>query len=866
MKYFAVILLVIASLGLAAKELDTQRGTAVFKLKAQYRALLQKSDNRSGIASLDGKLQSLKVTEMKPYFQVSAAKGDAYGLSLIYQVSSELPPQALVNLLSADEHVQYAEVIYPDEAFAVPNDANYAASLYFAALEAEAAWDIHKGEDGAGVIVAVVDTGSRWTHPDLAENIWNNLGEDANSNGYTIYYNGSTWVMDSGDLNGIDDDANGKIDDLIGWDFMLNSAGAEANNPYESSGHGTSVSGIACARTNNLIGVSSLGWNLTLMPISCDYGTGSIFKGYQGIIYAAENGADVVNCSWGSSAYSQANQDAINYAYSLGIIIVAAAGNSNNATPIYPSAYQNVLATAALTNAGVKSSVSSYGAHVDVAAPNTDVGTTSGAAYAQVSGATSYASPIASSLVGLVKSYYPLLTQAEIIARIKGSCDDVDALNPGKENLLGEGKLNARRALADVDPLPDSEVRLALVENRGATDANGNRAVEPGESFSVNLLLRNNGSGPANANFVLSSTNPVVSIINANHSAVLPADGYCSLENVFVVQVSPLATSQYVTFTLTTTADIPLVTGTTLSFSILIHAGGIYVWEGIASARDMSGAFIRTTLQGLGYTVTYGTTFPTSFYNFEAVFLSFGAVGSNIVRFNSTAMFDALREYLLAGGRVYIEGVDVVAYDMATYLPDIEGSLDAHEILWPLLGIATGADGSTNAIDSLLGQSGTPTSGINFSASTQTKVDFIDTFTAAEANAAIVFTESGYGDVAVASEGAYEQRSFVFSYALRELTDGVFPHTRANLIEQIMNFFESETFFGDLEVPELSIVSSADSVTVSWNAVPNADYYNLFASDVPDDWTAIIPVMVNGLEYSSAAVNKKFFRVVAVKN
>jgi hypothetical protein len=93
------------------------------------------------------------------------------------------------------------------------------------------------------------------------------------------------------------------------------------------------------------------------------------------------------------------------------------------------------------------------------------------------------ASPIATALAGLIKSYLPAISQADLVKRLKGSCDDVDALNAGKENLLGEGKLNARRALEEADPQPDSEVRLYLIENRGATDANLNNAVEPGKRF-----------------------------------------------------------------------------------------------------------------------------------------------------------------------------------------------------------------------------------------------------------------------------------------------------------------------------------------------------------------------------------------------
>ena len=833
MKYFNVFLALIIAFGLFAADFSENAGTAIFKLKPEYRSALQKSNNRTGIASIDEKLQKLQVSSLRPKFIISPQKREECELSLIFEVQSSYPPQAVVNLLSSDPFVQYAEVIYPDAVFAIPNDEHYAESLYFASLEAEAAWDIHQGENGTSpVIIALVDTGCRWTHPDLAENIWQNLVEDANHNGYTIYYNGSTWVMDTGDLNEIDDDGNGKIDDLIGWDFMLTSSGGESNNPYESSGHGTTVSGIASARTNNTIGVSSLAWNLTIMPVSCSYpGSSSIYNGYQGIIYAAENGADIINCSWGGTTYSQAYQEVINYAYSLGSVIVAAAGNSNNTIPVYPAAYKNVLAVAALQNNGVKSSISSYGSFVDLGSPTGSIGTVTASGYTTVSNATSYASPIASSLAGLIKSYLPDISQNDLLNRIKGSCDDVDANNPGKENLLGEGKLNARRALQEDNPLPDEEIRLTLIENRGATDANGNLAVEPGETFSVNLLLHSYGEYSANGIFTLSTTNPYVNILSGSHNQNIPADDYITLEEVFSIYVLPTATSQYVTFNLQTTADLPVVAGNNLSFSILINAGGIFIWEGVSGGRDMSGTFIKNTLQNLGYTCTYGTTFPSSFYSFEAVFLSFGAVGSNIVRFDKTYMFNALYNYLLSGGRVYIEGVDVVGFDLTYYLPDIQGELDAYEVLWPLLGIISAEDGITNAIDNLSGVSYTPSSGMLFTSSAQTKVDYIDRFTELYPYARSAFEESNYGCVAVVCAGGYDQRSFVFSYALSELTDGSFPNTRENLLARIMDFFTAEEVTLPVELTAFYATYS-NGATVFWNTASETNLlgYNLYRS------------------------------------
>jgi len=210
-----------------------QSGSIVFKLKSEYKSQLSEGSLFTGISELDIRLQGLGVSSVKPRFSYDKAKNPsgAVDLSLILEARfhPSIHPLAVVNALASDPRVQYAEPLYIDQAFAVPDDPNYAAALYFAPLMAEAAWDIHKGEDGAQpVVLAVMDTGVRWSHADLGANIWNNLGEDANSNGYTIYFNGSTWVYDPGDLNGLDDDGNGKADDLIGWDFMLNDVGDQS--------------------------------------------------------------------------------------------------------------------------------------------------------------------------------------------------------------------------------------------------------------------------------------------------------------------------------------------------------------------------------------------------------------------------------------------------------------------------------------------------------------------------------------------------------------------------------------------------------------------------------------------------------------
>jgi len=864
-----LIVFMCASLLFGKGQLDKSvfPGKAVIKIKPEYKSELNIQSHSTGIAALDSKLASIPLTHVKNYYIFNPKKYQPGlpDLSLILELGfdTELDPQVVINLFHGDKHIEYAEAVMIDNVFATPNDPSFSTSqLYFTALQAEAAWDLHKGENGTQeVLIAIVDTGVNWKGSDSAANIWNNLGEDANGNGYTIYYNGSAWVYDASDLNGIDDDGNGYIDDLIGWDFMLNANGDMNYDPYEASGHGTTVNSYANPVTNNALGGAGIPWNVKTLPVSCSYpGSSSVFRGYNAIIYAAEQGADVINCSWGGSSYSQASHDAINYAFGLGSLIVGAAGNSNNQTPIYPSAYPNVISTAALNNDGSKSSSSSFGAFVDVGAPNQ---TASG------SGPTSYAAPLTSGLAALLISYHPTWTQSQIINQIIGSCINVDGMNAGKENMLGQGMLNALNALSAVDPLIDQELRLELFKVLTPTDANANGAVEQSEQFSLNLRMRNYGVGisAAGAIFTLSSSDPMVNILNNNHVADIPADNFFDLLSAFTVVVSPTATSKYVNFTLSINADKPIVLGATHSFSILINAGGYFVWEGKASARNMSGAYIRSRLQAMGKQVTYGTVFPASFYTFSGVFLSFGTVGSDIVRFNDPQMFSALKDYLLDGGRVYIEGGDVVGFDMGYYLSNIEGGLSAAQVLHPLLGISATEDGGTWAIQNLSAIDAWHTAPLLFTASAQTQNQFIDKFSPAS-NGVVSFTETGYGNVAVESIGVYGQRSFVFSYALRELTDAVAPHTRAELVSRIVDFFERSSFtLPDLR--ELSIEAISDNqVRLSWEYPFAVDSFRVYADPDPDGLydTMVYDGNLNEVLIDVDPENKLFFKVIAQKN
>ena len=500
-----------------------------------------------GINSLDqisAKYEVNKLSEMfihKPIPQNSGLPD----LSRIYQI--EFPEKynvvRVAKEFSKDPNIEYAEPVpinYPAE---IPNDPLYNQLWFLPKIQAPEAWDIHKGEDGdSTIILAISDSGCDWDHPDLVENIWNNLGEDYDNDGHTIEWTGSAWIFDPGDINGVDDDNNGFIDDFIGWNFDSNNY-----NPIDNSGHGTNVSGIACGVTNNNIGIASISYNLKLMPVRG--------YGYNSIIYAAENGADVINCSWSSLGQSRAMLEAVYYTSMLGSIIVAAAGNANYFLPEYPAAYPKVIAVSSVDQQDVKTSYSSYGNSVDVSAPGptssqTFVSTFNGGGYGNLTGGTSFSTPLVAGLVGLLKSYHPTWTNNEILKQFLYTTDNIDQLNPGYEHLLGTGRINAYRTLADNNVVITQEVKMQL----DLLPVYFQEGSKPFAANSiVNLSVRvQNYSHVLDADpltITLTSPNPDIQIIDGSFSGFVPADTPVDLINEFQIKFAPGTVTHIATIT-----------------------------------------------------------------------------------------------------------------------------------------------------------------------------------------------------------------------------------------------------------------------------------------------------------------------------
>lgn len=280
----------------------------------------------------------------------------------------KLTVEDAINKFKAHPDVEYAEPNYIVHALrTVPNDASFgqlwgldntgqlvngSAGTPDADMDVPEAWDITTGS--SSVVIAVVDTGVDYNHPDLSANIWTNTGETNCS-------------------DGIDNDGNGYIDDCTGWDFVDND-----NDPMDYSGHGTHVAGTIAAEGNNSTGVVGVNWTAKIMPLRFlpTVGGGGVAGAIGAILYANAKGAHIINNSWGGGGYSQALKDAID---ASSAVIICAAGNDtsdNDTTPFYPASYtsDNIISVAATDQNDSLASFSNYGlTSVDVAAPGVNI-------------------------------------------------------------------------------------------------------------------------------------------------------------------------------------------------------------------------------------------------------------------------------------------------------------------------------------------------------------------------------------------------------------------------------------------------------------------------------------------------------------
>ena len=379
---------------------------------------------------------------------------------------------------------------YNYSALVAPNDPYYPNSWAMRHTGASNAWNL---STGTSVTVAVIDTGFALQHEDLATQWIVNAGEQG-----MTQLAGHCWTGLPQDKasNNCDDDNNGYIDDWRGWNFLsknnMPQAGTTNANGIDAISHGTSVAGLIAAATNNSKGVASYNWNAKVMPLQAldDNGDGVTSSVISAIYYAVDNGAQIINMSLGGPDQDPALQTAIDYAYANSVVVVAAAGNcgttgdagcSGLPAPqmMYPALSNHVIAVGATDSTDKRASFSSYGPGLDVVAPGSgtiispliDTRTVPynySSAYSGTLYGTSFAAPIVSGIVALIKSIRPAASVDDVTALIDGSAAKVTAMNSQVyTNEYGHGLVSAATASVVADSLTKNSVTTPVLAQTG---------------------------------------------------------------------------------------------------------------------------------------------------------------------------------------------------------------------------------------------------------------------------------------------------------------------------------------------------------------------------------------------------------------
>lgn len=450
---------------------------------------------------------------------------DALRRTYYVRYRAQTDPVRVSRDFSSEFGVVYAEPVlvvrrYGSVPQVEPNDPQYEQQQpYLELVHLPEAWDLAKAEDASEpIVIAIIDTGGDWDHEDLLANVWVNEDE----------------IPD----NGMDDDNNGFIDDVHGVNF--NNGDESDNDPTpdpnwpEITGHGTAVAGTASATTDNGLGIAGAAWNAKLMHINIFCEEEEICGAIEGILYAAVNGADIINTSFGGFLGGEQPRmvpQALDLATDMGSLVVAAAGNevsNNDLYPSYPNAHPRVLSVGATErDSGQLAEFSNYGKSVNIYAPGVDINATlPNDEYTSdeclpidecfhVSG-TSFSSPLVVGIGALVKTRFPDISPDELRERLRLSAENIRADNPLPmyEGQLSGGLINAEASLRELI------VPAVRVKNWSWEDSDGNQQLDPGDEVTVNVTFINYLAATKQlmAKLVPLESYPYISLLDAEQS------------------------------------------------------------------------------------------------------------------------------------------------------------------------------------------------------------------------------------------------------------------------------------------------------------------------------------------------------------
>ncbi len=599
-----IIVTLILLLSLAFAEQTYRQDQFLFCLNRDAKPLQMRYEGKqlkTGNVKIDKLLQKYGIVSLKRWLPDADERDvvDGIALSDIYEArfAARTDMSQLTKILQSFRQISDVHSAEPqainriDATFEpyIPNDPYFDRQWYIQTIGADKAWGLWYPElpGDSTVLVGVVDTGVDYLHPELSDVLYVNPGEDLDGDG----------KFTEADLNGVDDDNNGYVDDVRGWDFADtdNDVRPPDAGPSQELSHGTHVAGVIGATVNNNEGIAGISFKSRIVATKhakdTDTSDPGIVSGYKGITYCAKMGAKIINCSWGGG-YDFYGKIVLNdVTKNYGAIVLCAAGNDNEDSgedgKHYPSDFDSSTSIAATNNQDVRSYYSNYGVLIDLSAPGGEGGSYTNAilstihanagSYAAWQG-TSMATPVAAGAFALLKAWYPDSSREWLIKTMEESADFIDDKNPSYAGKLGVGRVNVYSAIA-MKLVPKISLEDDLFSK--ASDS-GNTELVPGDTVDLDITIQNlKGWAVAqDAQAHLSSTSPFVHIIDSVASLGTIPDGNYSDNGTddlrFVLaQNTPYQTIDFIlTITANDTSQRPYLTSFGLSIALANNQQG----------------------------------------------------------------------------------------------------------------------------------------------------------------------------------------------------------------------------------------------------------------------------------------------------